>query len=231
MSGAPYYAVTYTPTVRSPARLSTSRKEVAQLGLAYLVLSVAIAVLALGTFRLGVTYAVSDQEIAFALAFGAVAALTGFVAHELAHKIVAQRRGYWAEFQMFPIGLLLALVTAFVGFLFALPGATVVEDISDVRDFGRTSLAGPAVNLAEGGVFGAAAGFLALWGPGGLWPEVLFPLAFFNGWFATFNLIPVGPLDGRKVLRWNLGIWAVAFATAAAFTLFTYLLAFGVLSL
>ncbi|MCI4346036.1 MAG: metalloprotease [Thermoplasmata archaeon] len=230
MTGAPYYTVRYAPVSRGPARLSTSAKEVGQLTLAFLVLSVAIAVLALGTFRLGVSYAVSQQEIAFALGFGAIAALTGFVAHELAHKIVAQRRGYSAEFQMFPVGLFLALVTAFVGFLFALPGATVVEDISDVRDFGRTSLAGPAVNLAEGGAFAAAAGLLSLAGPGGLWPEVLFPLAFFNGWFATFNLIPVGPLDGRKVLRWSRGIWAVGFGTAAAFTLFTYLLAFGVLS-
>jgi Zn-dependent protease len=223
----------YTPGVRpsapARARLSTSPREVGELLVAFAVLSVSIAILAIGPFRFGFAAAYSGVELEFALGFGAVAALTGFLNHELAHKIAAQRRGYAAEFQMFPLGLLLALLTSFVGFLFAMPGATVVEEIYDVRDFGRTSLAGPLINLAQGGAFAGVAVLLFLPNPGGLAPQILYPLGFFNGWFATFNLLPFGPLDGRKVLRWNGPVWAVAFAVSVAFTAILYLLSFGVL--
>ncbi|MCI4338674.1 MAG: metalloprotease [Thermoplasmata archaeon] len=223
------YTAGYPPRIQVPSRLSTSRKELTHLALAFVVLSVSIGILAIGPLRFGVGYAVTGLELAFALGFGAAAALTGFLNHELAHKIAAQRLGYWAEFRMFPVGLLLALLTAFVGFLFAMPGATVVEDIRDPRDFGRTSLAGPLVNLAQGGAFALVGTALFLRAPGSLWPQILFPLGFFNGWFATFNLLPFGPLDGRKVLRWNLAIWIGSFAAAVGFTVFAYVVSFGLL--
>jgi Zn-dependent protease len=223
------YTVGRPPTIRPPARISTTPKEIGELLVAYAVLTVAIAILAIGPFRFGLVSAFSGPELEFALGFGAVAALTGFLNHELAHKIAAQRRGYRAEFQMFPMGLLIALLTSFVGFLFALPGATVVEEIYDVRDFGRTSLAGPLVNLVQGGAFAAVGVLLFLPNPGGLLPQILYPLGFFNGWFATFNLLPFDPLDGRKVLRWNRLVWAAAFAVSVIFTVSLYLLSFGYL--
>jgi Zn-dependent protease len=138
--------------------------------------------------------------------------------------VTAQRLGFWAEFRMSPTGLLFSLVTAIFGFLFAAPGATVVGGMGDVRDWGRTSIAGPALNLVEGSAFAAAGlGLNALHSSS---PAVVFLvlLAFINGWFATFNMIPFGPLDGRKVLRWNLGLWAGVFALAAAFTAIMFLI-------
>ncbi|HEV2449573.1 MAG TPA: site-2 protease family protein [Thermoplasmata archaeon] len=229
MSYSYIYTPSYPSVVPARARLSTSPREIGQLLAAYLVLTVSIAILAIGPFRFGLVSSYSGLELDFAFGFGAVAALTGFLNHELAHKVAAQRRGYWAEFRMFPIGLLLALVTSFVGFLFAMPGATVVGDIHDARDFGRTSLAGPLVNLVQGGAFAGVGLLLFLPNPGGLAPQILFPLGFFNGWFAAFNLLPFDPLDGRKVLRWNSFVWAVAFAAAVAFTLLLYLVSFGYL--
>ena len=35
-----------------------------------------------------------------------------------------------------------------------------------------------------------------------------------NTWLALFNLIPFGPLDGAKILRWNKGIWLITIAGA-----------------
>ena len=35
-----------------------------------------------------------------------------------------------------------------------------------------------------------------------------------NALLGTFNLIPLGPLDGVKVIRWNGVVWAVLFIVA-----------------
>ena len=41
----------------------------------------------------------------------------------------------------------------------------------------------------------------------------LFSLAVFvNLWLAIFNMLPIPPLDGSKVLSWNKVIWASFFA-------------------
>jgi Zn-dependent protease len=44
---------------------------------------------------------------------------------------------------------------------------------------------------------------------------LLFTLgARINTWLALFNLIPFGPLDGAKILKWSKGIWLVSIAAA-----------------
>ncbi|EQD33549.1 membrane protein containing Peptidase M50 domain protein, partial [mine drainage metagenome] len=108
--------------------------------------------------------------------------------------------GAWAEFRYAPMMLLLSIVMSFaVGFLFAAPGATVVSGMTDPREWGRTSLAGPLANLGFALAFLAAALATIPFGIGVFGPLLL--LMFFNAWFGTFNLIPFGPLDGAKVFR------------------------------
>jgi Zn-dependent protease len=220
----PQYWVGPAP-IRSAA-LSTSRTELLHLSIAYVVLTFDLAVVG-GQLAFGGFGHVSGAAIASAGAFAAVAALTGFVAHEMAHKVSAQRYGFWAEFRMSPVGLFLSVVTALFGFLFAAPGATVIGGMGDTREWGRTSLAGPLLNLLEGGAFFGAAYATAVSFVNPTWEGFFLLLAFFNGWFATFNLIPLGPLDGRKVLRWSAPVWMVSLAVAATFTLLTYVAYFS----
>jgi Zn-dependent protease len=222
------YAIPSQPT---PGRFATSRKEILHIAVATAVLTADIALISLRSFPFTGGLSLRWVDILTALALGASAALTGFVFHELAHKLAAERRGYWAEFRMSPFGLFLSVVTAYLGFLFAAPGATVVQQMTDRRDWGRTSLAGPTVNLIEGGGFSAAAVTLAtLHTANWLLPPLLL-LAFFNGWFATFNLLPFGPLDGRKVLQWNGAVWAVAIGVSAALAVFGYAALSGLVSI
>ena len=47
----------------------------------------------------------------------------GFVFHELGHKFTSMHYGYWAEFKLWPAGLIFALISSFFGFVFAAPGA------------------------------------------------------------------------------------------------------------
>ena len=72
----------------------------------------------------------------------------GFILHELGHKFVSMKYGYWAEFKLWPQGLLFALVTSFFGFVFAAPGAvyTYANYMTDEIN-GKISIAGPVVNI------------------------------------------------------------------------------------
>jgi len=219
MSWTRNYYYRYPNEDRSSHRISTSATELLQAGIAYAVLTVDF-VLVFGQVGVDSGFDTSflAQYLVPLVLTAAAAAFTGFAAHELAHKVAAQRRGFWAEFRVSPVGLLVSVVTAVLGFLWAAPGATVVGGVSeeDREDWGRISLAGPLTNAAFGMVFyvGSAGLFLAssatyFW---------LLILAFVNAWFGTFNLLPFGPLDGRKVLRWSSGAWVVSFVGMAAFT-------------
>ena len=72
----------------------------------------------------------------------------GFIFHELGHKFVSMKYGYWAEFKLWPQGLLFALITSFFGFVFAAPGAvyTYANHITNEIK-GKISIAGPIVNI------------------------------------------------------------------------------------
>ena len=213
----PDFLAGYAP--RPTFRLSTSSTEVLHLAIAFAVLTVDIAIV---RTRISIFTAPSGVEIGIpgfldSLGVAALAALTGFVAHEMAHKVVAQRQGFWAEFRMSPAGLFFSIASALIGFLFALPGATVIGGMGDIREWGRTSLAGPSVNLGFGAAF-LLGGLLVgqLWNAPFLWGSLMF-LAFVNGIFAAFNLLPFGPLDGTKVLRWSRALWTLGFGLSLLF--------------
>ena len=131
----------------------------------------------------------------------------GFVFHELSHKFVARRYGYWAEFRMWTMGLVLALVTSLLGFIFAAPGATYISGMNISKpENGKISLAGPAVNVLIAAMFLP----LAVSGTGFL-GELGYFGTYINFFLALFNMLPIGPLDGAKVFRWNIVIWIVVF--------------------
>ena len=148
----------------------------------------------------------------------------GFILHELGHKFVSMKYGYWAEFKVWPQGLIFALISSFLGFVFAAPGAvyTYANYMTDEIN-GKISIAGPIVNIV------LALIFLAIC-------IVIYPSAFtsetsvlifvicsvgysINSFLAAFNLIPIGNLDGSKVLTWNAGIWVATIAVAGIMTL------------
>jgi Zn-dependent protease len=162
---------------------------------------------------------------------------TGFLGHELAHKFTAQRYGAWAEFRLWTIGAIMALVFAAIPpgtFVFAAPGAvyiasrsTYIGDAMDRKANGIISLTGPLVNIAAAGIFALA--YVGL-SAAGIRAFVIngfnfLPWAIFiNLWLGAFNMIPFFILDGQKVLTWNRAIWALItvplwLATAAALVL------------
>jgi Zn-dependent protease len=205
-----------TPALPARRPVTTSRTELIHISIAFVVLSVDFTILISSWGQDLYTGVLRTSFSLYEILFGVLAGFSGFLAHELAHKVSAERSGYWAEFRMSPFGLLLSLITSVLGFLWAAPGATVIGGMQDIRAWGRTSLAGPAMNLGEGAILVAAAGGVDLLGYGTL-GSLLALVALINAYFAAFNLLPFGPLDGRKVWTWSKGVWAASFAIAVAF--------------
>lgn len=142
-----------------------------------------------------------------------------FLLHEFGHKFVAQKYGMWSEFRLYPMGLILTLITSMLGFLFAAPGAVYIRGYADIEKNGRISMAGPIVNIVLAAIGIAAVMIMNdspyfLDDPMFLVILVFVMLASLNSFLALFNLIPIGPLDGGKILMWNKGIWIAMFAIA-----------------
>lgn len=196
-------------------RIHFGRQELIQIAISVAVLTAAFTIVLLGGF-MGDLGSYTAVVWLFALGVSAIVSITGFLLHELAHKFVAQRYGAWAEFRMYPTGLFMAMIFAFLGFLFAAPGAVFISGRINRKQNGIISLAGPVTNIAFGTIF------IALWlmfPDAGIWSVGLNLIGRLSLMLAAFNLIPLGPLDGKKVWNWNPGYWVISMAVAVVLLL------------
>ena len=148
----------------------------------------------------------------------------GFIFHELGHKFVAMHYGYYAEYELWPTGLLIALASSFFGFIFAAPGAVVIySNGMEERTNGIISIAGPIVNIILGLIFFLILGSLGnfVYTETGAIVYLICVLGTrINFFLAAFNLLPIPPLDGSKVMAWSVPVWLITFAIAAILVLF-----------
>lgn len=181
-------------------------RERRDLLIAWLAISIAFTLIYIREIRGGVNVA----GLVFFFVMSLITVGVAFVLHELAHKFSAMRYGYWAEFQKDNQMLLVAVVmAALVGIVFAAPGATYIYGNATRTENGRISAAGPITNLL------LCIPFAALWLLGG---ELLAIVGLVglrvNAMIATFNMLPISILDGRKVLAWNPAVFAVLMAAS-----------------
>jgi len=136
-----------------------------------------------------------------------IAVVIAYLFHELAHKYVAIKFGYYARFRLYVPSTLFSLILVFMGVKLAAPGWVEISSYKfkdwlyrrikfSAEEIGKIALAGPLTNIILAYIF------------------LLLGLNFLksvNAWIAFFNLLPIPPLDGSKVLHWKFGGWAFFF--------------------
>jgi Zn-dependent protease len=205
--------MSYRTKRNSDRNLTFSNTELRDLAIAWITLSVAFALLFAPVHRGG---DVGTFVTMVGLSFVTVG--VGFLLHEIAHKVVAIEHGQIAEFRADYQMLFLAIMGALIGFLFAAPGAVYHRGRVTQRENGLIALAGPVTNLLLALLFlplVIAPGLLGQIGRMGIWINIL---------LAAFNMIPFGPLDGKSVLEWHKGVFALVFVPSvllAGFVIFS----------
>lgn len=137
-----------------------------------------------------------------------------FVLHELAHKFAAQKFGAVAVYKMWVQGILLGLLTMFLPFRFVAPGAVEIYQYKFAkwkkRRFGFGNRGAGKLTLDEMGVIAVVGPLvnLVIAAVASLFPSPFFnQLAFLNSFLAFFNILPMRPLDGSKILEWRPWVW------------------------
>ena len=201
--------------------------ELRDLLIAWLVLAVAFTLGLSGGLNLVKEFEkISPDMLALTFIVAIIIVGLSFVLHELAHKFTAMRYGYWAEFRKNTQMLLIAVVIAVVtGIVFAVPGVTLINtggrEMSK-KERGVISVVGPLTNLILAVPFFCVMVAGVMVGGEGIGvftvPGFLFFLGMIgfqvNAMLAFFNMLPVGPLDGKKILSWNPVVFAALIAVS-----------------
>ncbi|MGC8710357.1 MAG: site-2 protease family protein [Candidatus Micrarchaeia archaeon] len=203
-------------------------KEIEELLLADLVLTFAFSLVIVG--GIGDISQLLNVFIYF-IPISFVAVSLSFILHELMHKFVAQKYGAIAAFKTSQYGLAITLITSLFGFLIGIPGATIIYTNNFTkREDGHVSIAGPLTNFLIFLVFFAAGMLLyknfianvtttlsiSMYMHNSYLHNMINLTLFISILLAFFNMLPIYPLDGSKVLRWNKGIYAAMLITIFA---------------
>lgn len=202
-----------TPDHETLSTALPRRSELWEFAKAWIGTALAFAILFSGSNRTELAWYLSSRFLTLFL-LAALTAGVGVILHELAHRVVARHFGARAHFIANDGMLLLSILIAFTGFLFAAPGAVWHEGYLTRRQVALIAAAGPVTNMLLALL---CVGLMIL--SGAFVSDLVFTglvLGYsINALLGIFNLLPFGPLDGAKVLQWSGMALAVLFAVAA----------------
>ena len=143
--------------------------------------------------------------------------MSSFLLHEMSNKFYALNKGYHAEFRLNNMGLFFTFISIFpIPLKIIAPGAVTISGFPSPKILGKIALAGPVSNIFLCSVFIFLYNTFAM---SDEWMSVYSTSAYINGFLATFNLLPFGIIDGKKVFNWNKAIWMLFFSISILFLL------------
>ena len=204
--------------------LKFSKTEIQQLAVATFVITLVFGIGFSDYTIFNITDSGVDYgNLAFSLGVALVAVGSAFIIHEMGHKFAAQHYGCWAEFRYKLTWLLgSAALALFLNFFIIVPGAVYIRGHLTKKQNGIVSAAGPITNIIIGIIFGGViliGNYLEI-------DSVLFVGVmgvFINCFIGAFNMIPIGNLDGGKILKWNPLIWVVMAALLVAGAIYIWI--------
>ena len=191
-------------------RFDFSKNEIKDLIITFIVLSVAFSILGSEEFN----------QIPYTLQITMIGVGLGFLLREIAIKMTATHFNYWAEFKTTPIGLFIALITSFGGFVYSVTGSVYVYGDATDKQNGLICMSGIASNILLAIIFFGFYLLIKMYGIEiqGLYSGLLLDICktglFINGSIAFFNSLPFtnidgSTMDGSAVFKWNPIIWFV----------------------
>ncbi|MFX1417388.1 MAG: hypothetical protein ACFE9N_00560 [Promethearchaeota archaeon] len=160
---------------------------------------------------------------------------TAFLFHELGHRQVAIHFDLQTKFRLLTFGMILtvfgvvfnvySLISGGASFpSLALPGAVVVLGLSKIdRTTGLCKAAGPTVNLVYGTILFIISFIIPIY-PLNMLIGLAANLNFMLG---TFNMIPIGILDGQNIWKWNKKIYIALGGSLLVLLIITYILIYS----
>jgi Zn-dependent protease len=135
--------------------------------------------------------------------FSTAVVAPAIILHELGHKFVGIALGYASHYEMWSTGLGIGVFLRLIGskFLLFAPGYVVIMGATKL-DMALIAFAGPAVNIV---LFGISWAMLDS-GKFRKHARFLWISKQVNLWLFIFNMIPIPPLDGSKVLAGLMAI-------------------------
>lgn len=195
-------------------KITTSKKELWDIGKAWIIISIVFTVLHLGIsfFEVESLSKIYTNYFLFYIISSLFTVGIGFLFHEMAHKFMAQHYGCVAEFRADTMMLMFALVMALLfGFTFIAPGAVMIAGMITRKENGIISLVGPLTNYCLGIIFL----ILRI-----IFPYEILEVGFFvNFMLGLFNMIPFFMFDGKKIWDWSIAIW-ITMVAVGVFCLF-----------
>ncbi len=163
---------------------------------------------------------------------------TAFLFHELGHRQVAIHFNLQTKFRLLTFGMILTVVGVVMNIysLFsggvsfpslALPGAVVVLGLSKIdRTTGLCKAAGPTVNLVYGAIFFIISFIIPIYPLNSL----IGLAANLNFMLGSFNMIPIGILDGQNIWKWNKKVYIALAGSLVTLLIITFMLIYAPVS-
>jgi Zn-dependent protease len=160
---------------------------------------------------------------------------TAFLFHELGHRQVALHFNLQTKFRLLTFGMILTVIGVVINIYslmsggnsfpsLALPGAVVVLGLSKIdRTTGLCKAAGPTVNLVYGGILFIISFIIPTY-PLNMLIGLAANLNFMLG---TFNMIPIGILDGQNIWKWNKKVYIALAGSLLTLLIITYMLIYS----